>query len=87
VSVLVATAAELQSYVMPNFVGRPLPDAASSIELAGFKLAPVQNAPATGNPATPATTAISTPPLVVRQDPAAGQKISAGATITLVVGH
>jgi beta-lactam-binding protein with PASTA domain len=89
VSLLVASAADPQAYVMPNFVGRPLADAGASIEQAGFKLATVQNAPpaVANGTAAPAPASITAPTVVVRQEPAAGQKISAGATITLVVGH
>jgi beta-lactam-binding protein with PASTA domain len=87
VSVLVATEADTPTYVMPNFVGHSLAEAAANVEQAGFKLAPVQTAPATpGVTAAPAG-GIAAPTVVIRQDPAAGQKISAGATITLVVSR
>src|ERR1051326_7751212 len=69
-----------RSYVMPNFVGKPLAEAKASLEKAGFTLPRVQHVPAVAgnNVSGPAET-------VLRQSPPAGQKIPAGATISLDV--
>lgn len=97
VSVLVASAAEPMSFVMPNFVGHSLAEASADIEQAGFKLAHVQTVdtiPATGTPTAPSPSAsptvaesnsMTTATMVLRQVPAAGQKISADASIILYV--
>ncbi len=88
INLLVTAPPAEPEFVMPNFVGHPLTEAAKSVVDAGFKLGSVKtilNAapPAAYRPETP-----STPPktaIVVRQNPAAGQRIAAGATITFEV--
>ena len=91
VSVLLATPPDPPSYVMPNFVGHSLAEAAASIEQAGFKLEHLQTADAAATPQNagtpPANSSIAAATLVVRQNPAAGQKIPADATITLTVAR
>ncbi len=83
--------------VMPDMIGENFTQAAMAIIHAGFKLAPLQNAPAapststaTGEPpavsppsATPASTA--PPGAVIAQIPAAGTRIAAGSMIQLTV--
>jgi beta-lactam-binding protein with PASTA domain len=88
VSVLTASDPEPQAYIMPNFVGRPVTEAASRIDKAGFKLhlAPsFTPAQPNASPTTPPSTV--TPGVVTRQTPAAGQKITAETPIELEVSH
>lgn len=97
------------SYVMPNFVGRPLGSVALAIKGAGFTLGKVttaDQAPPLGAPnlagepgqttppppSTPSSTAAplnaataSPATIVVSQQPAAGQRIVAGAEIRFTV--
>ena len=77
---LIFTAADNgQGYVMPNFVGKPLADATASLQKAGFALGKVQHV-------TTVEGSNSSPPeTVVRQYPVAGQKVTAGATISFDV--
>ncbi|HZC43375.1 MAG TPA: PASTA domain-containing protein [Acidobacteriaceae bacterium] len=86
--------------VMPDMIGENFTQAALAIIHAGFKLAPLQNAPTEASPSTPtgqppaslpvspapATPAASAPPgAVIAQIPAAGTRIPAGSTIQLTV--
>lgn len=86
--------------VMPDMIGENFTQAALSIIHAGFKLAPLQTAPAvssasapTGQPAaagaappSPAPIAATAPPgAVIAQVPAAGTRIPAGSAIQLTV--
>jgi beta-lactam-binding protein with PASTA domain len=66
------------SYVMPNFVGKPLAESTAALEKAGFTLGKVQHVPGDAGSATASGT-------VLHQSPAAGQKIAAGATISFDV--
>ena len=67
-----------QHYVMPNFVGKPLADATASLQKAGFTLGKVQHVTAVeGSNYAPET--------VLRQNPPAGQKVAAGATVSFEV--
>jgi beta-lactam-binding protein with PASTA domain len=95
-SLLVTVAADAPAYVMPSFVGQPLGTASRTLQDAGFKLGNVAMAPPVANAATqnvvPSTTPASTAPpqpspvsLIVSQVPPAGQKISAGATVSFEV--
>jgi eukaryotic-like serine/threonine-protein kinase len=79
VGLVFAASDNAQRYVMPNFVGKPLAEAAVSVEKNGFTLGKVQHVPAVeeNNPALADT--------VLRQSPPAGQKVSAGATISFDV--
>ena len=93
ISILLAEPADPPTFVMPNFVGRPLAEASAAIEQAGFKLAQVKTA--VGAPATATTlpgaklsganSSVAT--LVVRQTPIAGQKITVDMPITLEVSR
>ena len=92
-SVLLATAPDPPMFVMPNFVGRSLADASANIEQAGFKLAQVKTAPAPVPAPTPTSStsapngSISASTTVIRQSPAAGQKIAADTPIILEVSR
>ncbi len=82
ISLLVSAPREEQQFVMPNFVGRPLAEATRAVEAAGLKVAEGEP-PAAGSPAAPRNGAA----VIVRQTPAAGQRASAGATITFEVAQ
>jgi eukaryotic-like serine/threonine-protein kinase len=90
ISLLVAQAPDAPAFVMPSFVGLTLAEASASIEQAGFKLGNVQTATAAlagPAPDTSGNASLATGTTVVRQIPAAGQKISSDTPITLVVNH
>jgi beta-lactam-binding protein with PASTA domain len=74
ISVLVATEKPAPTFVMPNFVGRPLQEASIRIEKAGLKL----RTSAMGAPPTSAAGL-----LVIRQHPAPGQRITSDTLIEL----
>lgn len=69
-----------RQYVMPNFAGKPLAEATASLQKAGFVLGKVQRVSGVegSNISLPAET-------VLRQSPQAGQKVSAGASISFDV--
>jgi len=79
ISLLLSAPGEGPAFVMPNFVGRHLADAAAQIEKAGLKLKIAE----TRN--TPPETGTSSATLVLGQQPAAGQKVLAGSTVILVI--
>ncbi len=72
VNVLVSAAADDKAYVMPDLSGMRLADAGTAITNAGLKVA-------NANAATPDA-------VVVKQSPAAGQRITSGSTVTLEAG-
>jgi beta-lactam-binding protein with PASTA domain len=89
VSVLVSAPAEEKSYVMPDLSGMRLADASAAITNAGLKVGSVSGpkvdagsapAPANGTAAKPATDAV-----IVKQIPAAGQRVTTGAVVNLEV--
>jgi beta-lactam-binding protein with PASTA domain len=91
-NVLIAAEPEAQQFVMPNFVGRPLSEAAAAIAAAGFKIAHVGTEQAVANaptvpPAPPTKDSITTITMVTRQSPSAGQKVNSEIPITLEVTH
>jgi len=75
VNLLFSAADNDRLYVMPSFAGRPLTEAKAAIEKAGFELGKVRQVPAAEGAAG----------AIVRQSPAAGQKIAAGATVSFDV--
>lgn len=72
VNFLVSAAADDKAYVMPDLSGMRLADATSAITNAGLKVG-------NPNPSTPDA-------VVVKQSPAAGQRVISGATVTLETG-
>ncbi len=74
VNLLVSAPEESQAYVMPNLVGRHLPEATQAVQQAGLKL---------GSVATSA--AASTPGTILRQSPPAGQRVTPGMSVNLEV--
>ncbi len=88
VSVLVAAEPEVQSYIMPSFIGRPLSEVAARIEQAGFKVGRVYNAEAPQqSSATVAPPSNNVPPAVLRQTPSAGQRVTPDTPIELQVSR
>lgn len=85
ISLLVATTSQPQALVMPNFVGQPLGSAIQTVQDAGLKLGSVAAAPPPeGSPLTTVS-----PPFpgstIVTQNPAAGEKVLAGAAVNFEV--
>lgn len=92
INLLVSTGPEPQAYVMPSFIGQPLGSASRTLQDAGFKLgnvsvAPiVQDSPDQAAAQTPAPPAQPTPAsVIVLQAPPAGQKVTAGSTVSFEV--
>lgn len=98
ISLLVTAAADLPAFVMPNFVGQPLGSASRTLQDEGFKLGNVSVAspPEPSSAGVPgeatAPVAPSVPPpqptpasMIVSQNPAAGQKVEAGAAVSFEV--
>lgn len=85
ISVLVAQPPDPPTYVMPNFVGQSLAEVSATIERAGFKLGHVtgEAAPQAATGTKGPTSSITSATLVVRQSPAAGQRITADTPIVL----
>jgi beta-lactam-binding protein with PASTA domain len=79
VSLLVAATDNGQHYVMPSFVGKPLADANIALIKGGFTLGKVRAV--NGNNSN----AADMPGIILRQFPAAGQRVAAGATISFDV--
>jgi len=94
ISLLVTAAAEAPAYVMPSFVGQPLGSASRTLQDAGFRLGTVAVVPPPAieetNPSAPAPApappAQASPASIVAvQNPAAGQKVLAGAAVSFEV--
>jgi beta-lactam-binding protein with PASTA domain len=89
ISLLVAAPAQPQSFVMPSFVGQPLGSVNLALLDAGFHVGNVTVAPAPADNAP--GNSVSQPPqpspasIIVSQNPPAGQKVSAGATVNFEV--
>jgi eukaryotic-like serine/threonine-protein kinase len=79
VSLLVAAADNGQRYVMPSFVGKPLADANIALIKGGFTLGKVHVVSGSD------TNTGDVPGTIVRQTPAAGQRVTAGAAISFDV--
>src|SRR5215471_1214023 len=69
INLIVVAADNAPQYVMPNFVGKPLAEAIGLLERAGFSVGKVR----------------SEAGIIVRQHPAAGQKMAKGAMVTFQV--
>jgi beta-lactam-binding protein with PASTA domain len=79
VGLIVSAADNSQRYVMPSFVGKSLAEASVAVIKAGFTLGKVHNV--SSEPANPA----GEPGMILRQFPPAGQRVTAGATISFDV--
>ncbi len=77
IDLLLVAPPETQSYVMPDLSGMKLGEASVAITDAGLKLGNVMTAPAVPESGREA--------IITKQSPAAGQKVTAGATVTLEV--
>ncbi|MGB9122147.1 MAG: PASTA domain-containing protein [Candidatus Angelobacter sp.] len=80
VSLLVAAADNGQRYVMPGFVGKPLADANIALIKGGFTLGKVRLVSSSDS-----NNAADIPGIIVRQSPAAGERVAAGAAISFDV--
>lgn len=101
ISLLVTSAAEAQTFVMPSFAGQPLGSVSRTLQDAGFRLGNVTVAPppAVDETAVNGVTAASAPvaasaqapaqpspaSIIVSQAPAAGQKVAAGTAVSFEV--
>jgi beta-lactam-binding protein with PASTA domain len=94
INLLVSSGVEAQSYVMPSFVGQPLGSVSRALQDAGFRLGNVSVPSIVELPADQSAAQVAgpTPPVqpspasvIVSQTPAAGQKVSAGATVSFEV--
>jgi eukaryotic-like serine/threonine-protein kinase len=83
INLIVAAADSGAQYVMPNFVGKSLDESTDLLENAGFVVGKVQAIGASPG-ANSSETAVA-PGIIVRQHPAAGQKVTAGATVSFEV--
>jgi len=79
VNLLLAAPPEAPALVMPNFVGRQLAEAARYIQDAGLRLAAVHVS------TNGASQGAAAPTLVLKQSPAAGQKVTPGMSVELDV--
>ena len=93
INLLISDGPEPQAYVMPSFIGQPLGSASRTLQDLGFRLGNVTTAPVVeASPAdqnaspTPAVPAQPSPAsIIVSQAPPAGQKITAGSTVSFEV--
>ena len=92
ISLLVSTSRQPQAFVMPSFVGQPLGTVNLTLLDAGFHLGNVtagtpQLDNSAGSSATPAVPPPQPSPasIIVSQNPAAGERVSAGATVNFQV--
>ena len=91
VSILIAAPSEEKSYVMPDLSGMRIADASVAITNAGLKVGNVAttkvDTPATlpSEDGSPATKPTGTPGVIVKQSPAAGQRVTRGTTVSLEV--
>ncbi len=85
ISLLVATPAQPQGFVMPSFVGQQLGSTIQAAQNAGMKVGSVTSPP----PPQGSTETTVSPPFpgstIVTQNPAAGEKVLTGATVSFEV--
>ena len=96
ISLLVSGGAEPTTYVMPNLTGQPLGSATLALQDAGVKVGkvtvlpaapaePLPGEPQAGPVVTSAASDVSGAKIIVTQNPAPGQKITAGAAVDFEV--
>jgi beta-lactam-binding protein with PASTA domain len=83
VSLLVSAPEEPEAYVMPSFVGRPLAEAEKALEAAGLTLGAVRSVA----PSVSAGQTAPRPNTVVKQNPVAGDKVTAASAVDLDVSR
>ena len=81
ISLLVAAPSSPQALVMPSFVGQPLGTATKTITDAGMRVGLVTMA----SPREGSTSSPSPASMIVSQNPAAGEKVLAGAAVSFEV--
>jgi beta-lactam-binding protein with PASTA domain len=84
ISFLVAAPLQPQALVMPNFVGQPLGTVSQTVLDAGLQVGTVTTAPPPEGSATPPPQP-SPASMIVTQNPAAGEKAMAGASVNFEV--
>jgi len=81
IGLIMSAVENTQWYIMPRFIGRPLAEAKWELQQAGFSLGTVEELPvSTILPEVPISAGT-----IVRQYPAAGQKVAAGASINFEI--
>jgi eukaryotic-like serine/threonine-protein kinase len=97
-SLLITAPPEQPSFVMPNFVGQPLGTASQILQSASIHIGAVTVASGEALPSwavqpnsgevTPAPLVSASPfSLILAQNPAAGQKVTVGGTVSFEVSH
>jgi beta-lactam-binding protein with PASTA domain len=81
ISLLVAAPSSAQALVMPSFVGQPLGSVTKTVQDAGLRVGLVTMAP----PREGSTSSPSPASMIVSQNPAAGEKVLAGAAVNFEV--
>ena len=81
ISLLVAAPSSAQALVMPSFVGQPLGSVTKTVQNAGLRVGLVTMAP----PREGSTSSPSPASMIVSQNPAAGEKVLAGAAVNFEV--
>jgi beta-lactam-binding protein with PASTA domain len=89
VNLLVTAPAEAQPYIMPDLVGRSAYDARRAIENAGLRAVRAAGSSPSANSISSAdpNSASAWGGYVVRQNPAAGERVSPGTNVVLEIGH
>ena len=77
INLLVTAGAEEQSFVMPDFVGHHLAEAASAIEEAGLRLGDVTDVAPTGRGHS----------IILHQSPSPGQRVTPGTVVTFEISR
>jgi eukaryotic-like serine/threonine-protein kinase len=90
ISLLVSEPSPPKAFVMPNFVGQPLGSVTQALQDAGFRVGTVTFAaqPENSVPTTPGPAPVFQPSpasMIVSQNPAAGEKVLAGAAVNFEV--
>jgi beta-lactam-binding protein with PASTA domain len=90
ISLLIGQTPQAQAFVMPNFVNQQINSVKVTLENAGFHVGTITTSQPTAPSFPTAETAATPAPvpsagIVVSHSPAAGEKITTGATVNFVV--
>jgi eukaryotic-like serine/threonine-protein kinase len=85
ISLLIAAPSQPQALVMPSFVGQPLGTVSQTVQDAGLRLGNVTTAPPPEGSLATTLPQPSPASMIVSQNPAAGEKVVAGATVNFEV--
>lgn len=89
INLLVSSGAMPQAFVMPSFIGQALGSASRTVQEEGFKLGNVSVASIVEVPANQTASQAPAEPspasIIVSQAPPAGQKVTAGSTVSFAV--